>query len=146
MHTVIARLNEWINELPGRLAALEEELALKPQPQKWSKKEILGHLCDSATNNYQRFVRAQYEKSPFIVPKYDQNQWVAVNDYQNMAINDIIKLWTTLNGQIVAVVSGLPEEKRNLPCEIGGAQPVTLEWLIRDYLDHMEHHVRQILA
>ncbi len=25
----------------------------------WSRKEILGHLIDSATNNHQRFVRGQ---------------------------------------------------------------------------------------
>src|SRR4030095_2595683 len=55
------------NELVGvvetasqQLRLLQEtEVSLKPAPGKWSKKEILGHLIDSATNNHQRFVRTQ---------------------------------------------------------------------------------------
>jgi len=33
----------------------ESELAQKPTPEKWSKKEIIGHLIDSGLNNLQRF-------------------------------------------------------------------------------------------
>src|SRR6185436_12071230 len=58
----------------------EEEWAAKPDPKKWSKKEILGHLVDSAQNNIRRFIVGQYENNPQIV--YNQDQWVAMQVYQ----------------------------------------------------------------
>ncbi len=48
-------------------------MSIKLFPNKWSKKEIIGHLINSATNNHQRFVRCQFETIPKIV--YDQNKW-----------------------------------------------------------------------
>jgi hypothetical protein len=57
----------------------EKEYLLKPAPEKWSKKEILGHLVDSAQTNIRRFVVAQYEEQPHIV--YAQNAWVTAANY-----------------------------------------------------------------
>jgi hypothetical protein len=55
-------------------------VALKPAPDRWSKKEILGHLIDSAANNHQRFVRAQ--GTPRLeFPGYEQEFWVATQAY-----------------------------------------------------------------
>lgn len=64
----INRLIYIIHEAPKLLMGIgEEKMLLKPSIDKWSKKEILGHLIDSATNNHQRFVRAQFEMNPEIV-------------------------------------------------------------------------------
>ncbi|MFC5446747.1 DinB family protein [Paenibacillus aestuarii] len=147
MREVVEQLQAWVHVLPERLLAVGDEmLTQKPEPHKWSAKEILGHLCDSAVNNYARFIRAQYEPAPFLVPKYNQNEWVLVNDYQHVPLGEVLMLWTALNKQIVRTIANLPEAKRDVPCEIGLEQPVTLEWLMRDYLDHLEHHVRQMLG
>lgn len=141
MKTTLESLIHWITELPSKIYALSEfDLSDRPQPNKWSKKEILGHLCDSALNNLQRFVRSQYEDQPYTVLKYAQNQWVEHMDYQNLILN----LWLSLNKQIAEVIAKIPEDKLQNSCEIGEGQTVTLELIIKDYVDHMEHHLKQI--
>ncbi|MGE6256827.1 DinB family protein [Heyndrickxia sporothermodurans] len=108
----------------------EAELSLKPQPHKWSKKEIMGHLCDSAIANLDRFIKIQYEKQPFVFSSYNQDQWVERQNYQDTPMEDII------------VISRIPNEKLLYQCEIGNQEMQTLEWLIQDYLEHMEHHLK----
>lgn len=145
METTLESLNHWIIQLPSRINSLSEyDLVTRPQPNKWSKKEILGHLCDSALTNLQRFVRSQYEDQPYKVLKYAQNQWVEYMDYQNLPIDHILNLWVSLNNQIVKVIVKIPENKLQNSCEFGEGQTVTLEWIIKDYIDHMEHHLKQI--
>lgn len=149
---LINRLNQLINEAPQKIKKIPEpELSLKPAPDKWSKKEILGHLCDSAYNNHSRFVRAQFEKQPFKVIPYEQDEWVKRNNYQNMSTADVIQLWLTLNKQIVNVITAIPEDKLGIECELGNAAfregeiEKTLLWLIEDYIVHMEYHLNQII-
>jgi hypothetical protein len=138
-------LNHWITELPAKIYTMSElDLSDRTKPNKWSKKEILGHLSDSALNNLHRFVRAQYEDQPYVVIKYAQNQWVELMNYQNLPIDHILNLWLTLNKQIAEVIARIPEDKLQSSCEIGEEQTVTLEWLIKDYIEHLEHHLKQI--
>lgn len=147
METIANQLLYWIEEAPARLGKFTEaEISKRPLPNKWSKKEILGHLCDSAVNNYQRFVKIQYEAQPYEVHKYDQNQWVAIQNYQDIPFSDILNLWISLNKQIAAIIIRIPEEKLQHACKIGSDQLETLEWLVRDYLDHMQHHFKQIFV
>jgi hypothetical protein len=72
---------------------------LQGTPEKWSKKEIIGHLCDSAFTNIRRFVVTQYKENENIV--YDQNAWVKAQNYQNVPTSELINLWKALNYQIV---------------------------------------------
>lgn len=138
-------LNHWITEIPAKIYALSElDLSDRTQPNKWSKKEILGHLSDSALNNLQRFVRAQYEDQPYVVIKYAQNQWVELMNYQSLPIDHILNLWLSLNKQIAEVIAKIPEDKLQNSCKIDEEQTVTLEWLIKDYIEHLEHHLKQI--
>jgi hypothetical protein len=147
MKTTLESLLHWITEIPSKIYALSEfDLTDCTQPNKWSKKEILGHLCDSALNNLQRFVRAQYEDQPYTVIKYAQNQWVELMDYQNLPVDHILNLWLSLNKQIAEVIAKIPEDKLQNSCEIGEEQTVTLEWIIKDYVDHLEHHLKQIFT
>ncbi|RUS46941.1 DinB family protein [Cohnella sp. AR92] len=145
MTHALAKLKELITEVPLKIQAIpEENLTAKPQPNKWSKKEILGHLCDSALVNLQRFVRAQYEPLPYQVLKYEQDQWVDRMNYRALPTAHLLNLWAALNNQIVAVLENISEDKLKNSCDVGEAKIVSLEWLIDDYLEHMEHHLRQI--
>jgi hypothetical protein len=145
LKVTLERLNHWINEIPSRIHTLSElDLSVRTQPHKWSKKEILGHLCDSALNNLQRFVRAQYEAQPYTVLKYAQNQWVELMDYQNLPVDHILNVWVNLNKQTVRVIAKIPEDRLQYLCDMGEEQIATLEWIIKDYVDHMEHHLKQI--
>jgi hypothetical protein len=149
---ILNRLDMLVNEIPEEIIELSgEELSHKRAPDKWSKKEILGHLCDSAFNNHSRFIRAQFEDAPFKLIPYKQNEWVKFNHYQQMDINDIINLWVTLNKQIHNVISNIPEAKLDVECDLGeaafreGEKTKSLFWLIEDYILHMEYHLNQVV-
>jgi hypothetical protein len=110
---------------------------------KWTKKEILGHLIDSAANNHQRFVRAQLV-SPFVWPGYDQEVWVPLHHYRDRPWLELVDLWVALNRHVAAVIEFVPPEKRETPCTIGDREPTSLEWWMRDYLRHLKHHLDQL--
>lgn len=141
--TTVSRLDLLLNIIPDLLNKLsEDEFSLKEQPDKWSKKEILGHLIDSATNNHQRFVRGQFEDNPFI--KYDQDNWVACSHYQQMDSKQLIKLWHIYNQHLLTLIKLIPEE--NLQRTINSRETFTLSFIIEDYVVHMEHHLKEIIA
>lgn len=147
MKEVIARLHHWIEKIPASFNALSEaEISKRPQPNKWSKKEILGHLCDSAQNNLQRFIRAQYEEQPQTVIRYDQDAWVQLMGYQTLPFEQVLSLWVSLHKQVAAVMEHTPKERLQNTYPFGDGQPVTLEWMMRDYVDHLEHHLQQIFG
>ena len=110
---------------------------------KWVKKEILGHLIDSAANNHQRFVRAQFE-DPFVGPGYEQDAWVALHRYRQRPWTELLDIWAALNRQVARAIESVPENRLNTRCIIGTNEPGTLEWWMRDYLVHMRHHLDQI--
>ena len=144
MREIIKRLNYLIQAVPFRVNQFSEQEFSVRLLSEWSKKEILGHLCDSATNNLHRFIKFQIEGQPLVVVPYNQNNWVLIQDYQGIPTCEIVDYWTTLNRQIVGVISKIPEEKLLYLCDIGDNKSITLAELIQDYLRHMEHHLRQI--
>jgi len=128
----------------GLLQIRESEAAQKPPEGKWSKKEILGHLIDSASNNHQRFVRAQLS-SEIRLPGYVQSEWVKTQKYQAESWTGLVSLWSSYNRHLVHVIASVPAERLKERCFIGDDEPVTLEFLIRDYVRHLEHHCKQLL-
>jgi len=110
---------------------------------KWTRLQVLGHLIDSAINNHQRIVRALAQDSVEF-PGYDQNAMVDVQQYGAGPSQLFIGLWESLNFAIARVVSITPVSKLDVPISIGGGAPVTLAFLIKDYVRHMQHHLRQI--
>jgi hypothetical protein len=137
------RLHYIIEKAPILLTEIgEEHMALKQLPTKWSKKEILGHLIDSATNNHQRFVRGQFETNPEIT--YDQNKWNEFSFYQEMESQQIIKFWTIYNTQLLEIIKRIPRNSLKNQIKVGD-NLLTLEFLIFDYVEHLEHHLKQII-
>ncbi|KOS61599.1 DinB family protein [Lysinibacillus agricola] len=144
MQSTIDRLNFWISKVPEEFHQMSDsEISKRPAPQKWSKKEILGHLCDSAINNLERFIKIQYDKQPFVLTSYDQVQWVKIQGYQELPIDEVLNLWVSLNKKIINVIKNIPNERLALQCDVGNNQIMTLQWLIQDYLEHTEHHLKK---
>lgn len=138
----INRLNFIIDKVPSILTQIsEEKLSEKPSPNKWSKKEIIGHLVDSATNNHQRFVRGQFEPTPEI--RYDQNKWNEYSFYQQIDSQQIILFWTVYNKQLIEIIKRIPTENLKRQIKIG-ENLLTIEFLITDYVEHLEHHLKQV--
>jgi hypothetical protein len=128
----------------GRLRAMgEPDVSRRPSPGKWCPKEILGHLIDSAGNNAQRFVRAQLA-AELAFPAYEQEKWVAVQDYAHEDWKGLVELWSALNAHLAHVVSRIPAAKLATPCHIGDKEPLGLAAVIESYITHMEHHLAQM--
>lgn len=145
MKDVAAELKAILDQAPERLSEFSDSQAgTRPGPEKWSKKEILGHLIDSASNNHQRFVRTQLEPRVSL-PGYKQELWVGAQQYQQETWKVMIEAWEGFNRHLLHVISQIPEDKRANLCSLDGKEPVTLEFLARDYVRHMAHHLSQIL-
>lgn len=142
----IQRLKNLIKHFPNELLKEKEEtLRLPIAPEKWSKKEILGHLVDSARVNLQRFLEAQHTSAPYIVRRYMQDELVKLNDYQNIPTLEIIQLWKSLNQQIANIFDRIPESELTKRVEIPHEDRVEdLKFIMEDYVIHLEHHVKQI--
>jgi hypothetical protein len=109
----------------------------------WSRKQILGHLIDSASNNHQRFVRALLQDE-LRWPGYDQSGCVRVQHYQEARWSDLVGFWANYNRFLAHVLARVPDEKRKTQCFIGDYRAMTLEELAVDYVKHMEHHLGQV--
>jgi hypothetical protein len=110
----------------------------------WTRREELGHLIDSAINNHVRFVKASLEGS-FTGPTYDQDGWVALHAWNDVPWTELVSLWLHHNRALERVVQRLPESALTASCLIGDNEPVALDFLVRDYVVHMQHHVEHIL-
>jgi hypothetical protein len=111
----------------------------------WSRKQVIGHLIDSAANNHQRFVRASLQDS-LEIPGYDQNGWARVQAAEEADWPLLVALWANYNRYLAHVIPHLPPTKLEVPIRIGQNEPVTLKFVAEDYLRHMVHHLGQIGA
>jgi hypothetical protein len=144
MKNLTAELRHIVGIWVEKTSAMPDDVfSEKLFPDKWSKKEVLGHLVDSGQNNLRRFICGQYEDTP---PKitYQQDFWVEANDYQGMQKADVILLWRLVNMQICAVLDNMPRENYGRQCDTGTLR--SLEWLATDYVKHMKHHLNQIIS
>ena len=142
MQTTANQLKTFIDQHVEALKLLpESDMVFKPAPGKWSKKEIIGHLIDSAQSNIRRFVIAQYEDSPSIV--YYQDKWVTIVNYQQWNTNDLVNLWYLLNIQAAEILKNTSVEIAQRKCKTQDVH--SIEWLAADYIKHLRHHIHLVL-
>lgn len=154
-HTTASTLKEIILSAKERLLLLTDtESFQKATPRKWSPKEIVGHMIDSASNNHQRFVRAQF-KSDMVFEGYLQAEWVRIQNYQSRSWNEVVELWAQYNLQLAHVMHFTPEDIRRRSVSkhnlhqiafktVAVNEPTSLEYFMVDYVAHLEHHLKQI--
>jgi DinB family protein len=140
-----------------RLRQISESQSGKPRAEDhWSSKQILGHLIDSAANNHARFVLGQL-KDDLIFPGYDQDGWVRTNHYQEAPWSQLVELWRSYNLHLHHLMTHADQAKLNTPCTlhtlqeiafktVAQTEPVTLEYLMQDYVVHLQHHLHQIFG
>lgn len=157
MDTWLDEFKQTIEAASPQLLAISESESGKPRGEDhWSSKQILGHLIDSAANNHARFVLGQL-KDDLVFPGYDQDAWVKTNHYQDASWSQLVNLWQAYNLHLHHVMAHADKAKMSTPCTLHTLQeiafkavpqsePVTLEYLMRDYVLHLKHHLNQILA
>lgn len=143
-----AAIAERISNTAPLTSISDADAALPTAPGKWTRKELLGHLVDSALNNTHRFVRgsipAHWTDGVLILPGYEQNDWVRVSNYQARSWKEIIDLWVALNQHILHVIDKYDAKYLATPCIVGTDDPLPIEHLIVDYAGHFVHHYNQI--
>ncbi len=138
------------------LGMRDEQSGRRPAPGKWSPREIVGHLIDSASNNHQRFLRARWQED-LIFEGYAQDAWVAAQRYQDAPWRELVTLWSHFNRHLARVMAAVPEDVRTRTHTrhnlhqlawrpIPESQRATLDYFMQDYVGHLEHHLRQILG
>ena len=155
MDSWLADFRQTIDSAGERLAQMSEAQSEQPRAEDhWSAKQIIGHLIDSAANNHARFIVAQL-KNDLVFPGYDQDGWVRTNHYQERSWPQLIELWRAYNLHLHHVMAHADKQKMNTQCTlhtlqeiafktVPQAEPVTLEYLMKDYVDHLKHHLAQI--
>ena len=142
--------------LPALTGLGDEASATRAAPGRWSPREIIGHLIDSASNNHRRFVLAGFQDD-LVFEGYSQDDWVAAQRYQDARWSELLLLWSSFNLHLARVMAAIPENVRtrerrhhNLDQiafrQVSRGQAVTLDYFMADYVEHLKHHLRQILG
>lgn len=154
MNDYIGDLKETLERAHQSLSEISEtDTEKRPAPDKWSPKEIIGHLIDSASNNHQRFVHSIFSDD-LIFPGYNQNEWVRVQCYQQVPWNSLLVLWVQFNFHLARVMEAIPDEvkfksrtKHNLHeiawQKIPESKATTLDYFMDNYVGHLKHHLAQ---
>jgi hypothetical protein len=150
-------LRATVERAAAALVSLPESATTKhPAPGKWTPRQIVGHLIDSATNNHRRFVLAQFQDD-LVFDGYDQDAWVAAQRYNEESWRELVQLWRAVNVHLAHVMAATPEADRRRPRArhnldriafrpVPSDRPATLQYFMDDYVEHLEHHLRQILG
>jgi len=156
MDEFLSEFKKTIEDGKQRLLLMADADARVGPPNRWTAKQIIGHLIDSAANNHQRFVRAQF-KEDLVFPGYEQDAWVEVQKYNEEPWPDLISLWATYNLHLAHVIASMPENaltrtrnEHNLDQiawnPVSKNSPTTLDYFVRDYVNHLRHHLNQIFG
>jgi len=143
MEDSILKFNQLLNE-NSNFAAINPIILEERKPGKWSKKEILGHLIDSAIHNLVRFTEINYAAKPYRHRPYNQIDLVNLNQYQTKDINELNQLWLSLNRQIIRIMKSVDENALDYKIILSDESVIDLRFLMTDYVEHLEHHINQI--
>jgi hypothetical protein len=141
LRSATAEFSALLDLAAARLPALTDTAA--QVDDHWSRKQILGHLIDSAANNHQRFVRGQFDRE-LITPGYAQREWVATERFNDRDWNDLVQFWLAYNRHLLHIMSHAAPERLDSIVRIGENDPVSLEFVMIDYVSHMKHHLEQL--
>ncbi|MDA6069024.1 DinB family protein [Flavobacterium sp. AC] len=144
MQDAILKFENLLLENVNYFPTIDNDVLETKENGKWSKKEILGHLADSAIHNLIRFTEINYVEKPYQHRPYNQIDLVNLNQYQTMDIDELTQLWLVVNKQIIRIMKSVDEKVLNFKIVLSDESVIDLKFLMTDYLAHLEHHINQI--
>lgn len=144
MQDAILKFEKLLLENVRYFPTITQKMLEERKPGKWSKKEILGHLTDSAIHNLVRFTEINYLEKPYHHRPYNQIDLVNLNQYQTMDIDELTQLWFSVNKQIVRIIKSVDNEALDYKIVLSDGTEIDLKFLMTDYVEHLEHHINQI--
>jgi len=147
--SIIREITSQIESWELKLSTLENSvLSSRRNSQNRTIKQILGHMIDSASNNTNRVVHLQYQKSPFEFPNYatlgNNDRWIAIQDYQNEEWQDMIQLWKFSLLHFCHVIKNVYDSKLENEWISGPDKRITLKTMIIDFTRHLNLHLSEI--
>lgn len=146
MQNAILKFEQLLSENAISFPTIDNVVLEAKKTGKWSKKEILGHLVDSAIHNLVRFTEINYLEKPYHHRPYSQNDLVNLNQYQTMDINELTQLWLSLNKQIIRIFKNVDDKALDYQIILSDQSVIDLKFLMTDYVEHLEYHINQIKA
>ena len=138
-------LREVLAQVEPLLRNLNDDTAsLKPSPQKWSPKQVIGHLIDSGNNNQMKFTKL-ISHNNIDVEGYQQDEWVMAQNYQAYDWHDLLIFWRCLNLHIAHIIENTPSSALNHEISVNGAGSYRLDFIMTDYVEHIKHHINQAI-
>lgn len=144
MQNVIFKFEELVNNNVNYFPTINKEVLIAKLPGKWSKKEVLGHLVDSAIHNLVRFTEINYIEKPYHHRPYNQIDLVNLNQYHEIDIEELTLLWFSINKQIIRLMKSVDEKALEYKIILADESMIDLRFLMTDYVEHLEHHINQI--
>jgi hypothetical protein len=125
------------------------DIATKTNTQHRTVKQIVGHLCDSASNNTHRIVHLQYQNSPLIFPDYanlgKNDLWIKLQDYNNYDWEDLQALLKAVTKHVSHVIRNVDSSKLQNEWISALNEHISLEAMIVDYPRHFKLHLDEIV-
>jgi hypothetical protein len=144
MQSAIRTFERLLNENVNYFPTVDPIILEERKPGKWSKKEVIGHLVDSAIHNLVRFTEINYLEKPYHHRPYNQIDLVNLNQYQTIEINELTQLWFSLNKQIIRIMKSVNKQALDYKIILSDESVIDLRFLMTDYVEHLEHHINQI--
>ncbi|MDR7371587.1 DinB family protein [Flavobacterium aquidurense] len=144
MQNAILKFEQLLDENSNYFSTIDPIILEERKPGKWSKKEILGHLVDSAVHNLIRFTEINYLEKPYRHRPYNQIDLVNLNQYKTKDIVELTELWLSLNKQIVRIMKAVDDKALEYKIVLSDESVIDLKFSMTDYVEHLEHHINQI--
>jgi hypothetical protein len=144
MEDAILKFEKLLLENVNYFPTIRQDILEEKKSGKWSKKEILGHLTDSAIHNLVRFTEINYVEKPYQHRPYNQIDLVNLNQYQTMDIDELTQLWFVINKQILRIMKSVDNQVLDYKIVLSDGSIIDLNFLMTDYVTHLEHHINQI--
>jgi len=118
----------------------EAEGNMRYAPEKWSVKEVLGHVCDAERVFAYRALRvARNDATP--LPGFDENEYVKNAPFAQLGIGELIEDYTAVRRATLSLFRNL-DEAAWMRRGLANQQQVTVRALAYIIAGHDLHHQR----